>query len=137
MATNTCILCGNLTKEPEFLTTNNGISVCRFSIAVNRRFKNENGDTETDFINIVAWRGLADNCVKYLHKGDKVAVVGSLQTRNYEAKDGTKRYVVEVLADEVEFLTLKQKNDEQPKKQTEEQQTIAGFTPVEDDNLPF
>ena len=137
MSVNKCILLGNLTAEPSSTTTTSGISVCRFSIAVNRRFKNENGDTETDFINIVAWRGLADNCIKYLHKGDKVAVVGSLQTRNYEAKDGTKRYVVEVLADEVEFLTLRQNNNTEKKETTQEQQTIAGFTPIDDENLPF
>ena len=80
---NKCILIGNLTRDPELSTTGSGISVCKFSIAVNRTFKNQNGEYETDFLNIVTWRGLADNCSKYLIKGSKVAVCGQIQTRTY------------------------------------------------------
>ena len=84
--------------------TNGGVSVCTFSIAVQRRFANQQGERPADFFNIVCWRGLADNCGKYLHKGSKVGVHGSIQNRSYEAQDGTKRYVTEIIADEVEFL---------------------------------
>ena len=102
---NKCIFIGNLSKDPELRTTPNGVSVATFSIAVNRRFKDANGEKKTDFINIVCWRQLAEMCGKYLTKGKKVAVVGELQTRSYDAKDGTKRYITEIVADEVEFLT--------------------------------
>ena len=131
---NRVFLIGNLTRDPELRTTQSGASVCSFSIAVNRRFRNQQtGQQETDFINIVAWKQLADLCVNYLAKGRKVAVCGSIQTRTYEAHDGSKRSTFEVVADEVEFLTPKS------------QQTVpsgrpgvpAGFEQVEDDDLPF
>ena len=102
---NKCVLVGNLTRDPEHTTTANGISVCRFTIAVNRNYTSSNGEREADFINIVTWRGLADNCGKYLVKGNKVGVCGAIQTRNYEDKDGNKRYATEVVAEDVEFLT--------------------------------
>ncbi len=82
---NKVIEIGNLTKDPEHSTTTSGISVCKMSIAVNRNFTNANGERETDYFNIVAWRGLADNCARYLSKGKKIAVVGSLQNRSYES----------------------------------------------------
>jgi len=86
---NKVILIGNLTKDPEISTTSNGVSVCRFALAVTRRYTNANGDREADFINIVVWRALADNCHKFLKKGSKAAVVGTLQSRMYDATDGT------------------------------------------------
>ena len=81
---NKVFLIGNLTRDPELSTTNSGISVCRISIAVSRRFANADGSRETDFFNVTAWRGTADNCAKFLKKGNKIAVSGSIQTRNYE-----------------------------------------------------
>lgn len=121
---------GNLTRDVELGETASGISVARFSIAVNRRFQNADGERVTDFFNIVVWRGQAENCAKYLKKGSKVAVVGELQTRNYEAQDGTKRYVTEIVADEVEFLSARQ-----------ESETAKSETPkledINDDQLPF
>jgi len=101
---NKAVLIGNLTKDPELTTTTSGISVCRFTLAISRRFTNAEGERETDFLNIVAWRGLADNCHKFLRKGSKAAVIGSIQTRSYDAQDGTKRFVTEIIADEVEFV---------------------------------
>lgn len=101
---NKCIFVGNLTRDPEMGSTNSGISYCRFSIAVNRTYSNANGEREADFINIVTWRGLADNCGKYLQKGSKVCVCGQLQTRTYEGNDGSKRYATEIVADDVEFI---------------------------------
>ena len=98
---NRATLIGNLTRDPDLRMTNGGVSVCTFSIAVQRRFANQQGERPADFFNIVCWRGLADNCGKYLHKGSKVGVHGSIQNRRYEAQDGTKRYVTEIIADEV------------------------------------
>lgn len=100
---NKCIFIGNLTRDPEHSVTGSGVSVCRFSIAVNRSYTNANGEREADFINIVTWRGLADNCAKYLAKGRKVAVVGEMQTSSYE-KDGVKRYSTDIVASDVEFI---------------------------------
>ena len=131
---NRVILIGNLTKDPEFNTTNSGISVCRFTVAVNRKFKNENGESESDFINIVTWRGLADNCGKYLHKGNKVSVCGSIQTRSYDTPDGTKRYVTEVIADEVEFLTPVKENENKPKTEASaKHEVMQKFEPISED----
>lgn len=102
---NKCILIGNLTKDPELrTTTSTGTSICSFTIAVSRRFVSAQGEREADFIPIVVWRNLAENCAKYLRKGSQVAVCGSIQTRTYDANDGTRRYVTEVVADEVKFL---------------------------------
>lgn len=133
---NKTILVGNLTKDPELTTTNNGIAVCRFTLAVSRRFIGANGERETDFLNIVVWRSQAENCNKYLKKGSKCAVVGSVQTRSYDAQDGTKRYITEIIADEVEFLSTKNKSEETgsvPAK-TEE---VTELKPIDDDSLPF
>ena len=103
---NRIFLIGNLTRDPELSETQSGIAVCRFSIAVNRRRTTE-GEQQTDFFNVTAWRGLAENVAKFCQKGNKVAVVGNLQIRQYEDRDGQKRTSVDVNADEVEFLTPK------------------------------
>lgn len=124
---------GNLARDVELGETPNGVSVAKFAIAVNRRFSNADGERVTDFFNIVVWRGQAENCAKYLKKGSKVAIVGELQTRTYEDKDGIKRYVTEVQADEVEFLSTKQ---EQETPQAEDKPK-GKLTPVDDEDLPF
>ena len=131
---NKVILIGNLTKDPELMTTNSGINLCRFTLAVQRKFANEDGEREADFINIVTWRGQAENCNKYLKKGNKVAVVGSMQTRSYDAQDGSKRYATDVVAEEVEFLITKH---EQVDNEIEKEVKAKGFEAIEDDNLPF
>ena len=95
---NKVILVGNLTRDPELTETPSGVAVCRFAIAVSRDYANSEGTHETDFFNITVWRGRAENCGKYLKKGNKVAVVGSLQNRSYEDKDGIKRTVTDVIA---------------------------------------
>lgn len=99
---------GNLTKDPELRTTQSGKAVASFTIAVNRRFKDKGGDPVTDFFPVVTWDKLAESCARYLAKGKKVAVSGELQTRSYEDKNGVKRYVTEIVADEVEFLSPKE-----------------------------
>ena len=102
---NKVILVGNLTRDPELSETPSGVAVCRFSVAVSRDYSNSDGTRDTDFFNVTVWRGRAEICGKYLKKGNKVAIVGSLQTRSYEDKDGIKRNVTDVVANEVEFLT--------------------------------
>lgn len=98
---NKAFIVGRLTRPPEARTTPNGVSVTTFTVAVTRRMNRE----EADFLNVVTWRGLADNCAKYLVQGQQVAVVGEIRTRSYEAKDGSRRYVTEIQADDVEFLS--------------------------------
>ena len=131
---NKVILIGNLTKDPELTTTNNGISVCKFALAVSRRFVGASGERETDFLNIVVWRGQAENCHKYLKKGSKCAVVGTIQSRSYDAQDGTKRYITEIVAEEVEFLSSKNSGDTSTAIKNEE---VAELKPIDDDSLPF
>ena len=138
---NKVILIGNLTKDPELTTTTSGISVCRFTIAVSRRFTNSEGERETDFINIVVWRNLADNCHKFLRKGSKAAVVGNIQTRSYDAQDGSKRYVTEVVAEEVEFVGARANNEDGDVGSDIGDEGNQGgttkLTPIQDDTLPF
>ena len=101
---NKVILIGRLTKDPELRTIASGNATTSLTIAVNRNFTNQNGEREADFINCVAWRKQAENVAKYCTKGSQVAVEGRIQTRSYDAQDGTKRYVTEVVADNVTFL---------------------------------
>ena len=129
---NKVFLVGNLTRDHELATTNSGVSVCRFSIAVQRRFSNAEGEREADFFNIITWRGQADICAKYLKKGSKCGIIGSLQNRSYEAQDGTKRYVTEITADEVEFLSSRAGGEEVTKKEE-----VTKLEPIDDDSLPF
>ena len=112
--------------------TSSGIAFCRFSIAVNRTFANADGNREADFFNITVWRNQAENCSKFLKKGSKVAVVGSLQNHSYEDKDGIKRTLTDIVASEIEFLSTGNRSDEvEPVKK-------PGPIVEEDDNdLPF
>ncbi|MDD2585076.1 MAG: single-stranded DNA-binding protein [Syntrophomonadaceae bacterium] len=97
---NRVILIGRLTRDPELRYTPNGTAVAKFTLAINRKFNRD----ETDFIDIVTWRGLAENCANYLGKGRLAAVEGRLQIRNYETQEGQKRRATEVIADDVRFL---------------------------------
>ena len=100
---------GNLTRDPELTETATGVRVCHFAIAVNRAYTNGDGERETDFYNVTAFRGLAETIVKYCHKGDKVAVFGDIQLRNYEGNDGVKRLTVDVLVQDIEFLNQRER----------------------------
>ena len=100
-------LIGNLCSDPDFRVTTSGKSVCAFRLAVNRRKKSE-GQPETDYFRVTAWSGLADNCQKYLKKGKKVLVSGPVSVTTYQNRDGQFRAVMEVIADEVEFLSPKE-----------------------------
>ncbi len=128
---NKCVFIGNLTRDPEFSTTPSGVSVCRFSIAVSRMRRVE-GQPDADFFNIVAWRALAENCNKYLKKGNKVCVCGAMMSRTYTNEDERVIKVWEVTAEEVEFLATA-KNDNEQRKETETSQ----LNEVANDDFPF
>lgn len=131
---NKVILIGNLTKDPELSETSSGVSYCKFSIAVNRPFANSDGERETDFFNITTWRGQAETCAKYLTKGKKVCVVGSLQNREYTDKNGVKRTATDVIASEIEFLSPRQEDGGKPSQKAEERPQLEEYN---DDDLPF
>lgn len=140
---NKITLIGNLTNDPELRATTNGVQVCTFTIAVNRRFANSDGEKQTDFFRINAWRQLGDVCAKHLAKGRKVAVVGELQARLYDAKNGDKRMSLDVAADEVEFLSPAEKTETKPQKKSKENSDGYDQTPADEwtninpGDLPF
>lgn len=132
------ILIGRVCNDPEARTTQSGIAQSTFRIAVQRRFKNAQGEYEADFLTVVAWRKTADFCNKYFTKGAKVCVEGSIQVRSYDAQDGSKRYVTEIIADSVEALGGAKEGESRP---ADAPNTVKGesdgFEEVEDDELPF
>ena len=154
---NKAILIGNLASDVESRTTSSGIPTCTFRVATQRRVANKDGVREADFHTIICWRGLAENCARYLIKGNKVAVEGQIQNRSYDAQDGSKRYVTEIVADNVEFLTAKgdagneagrsvrQESDRRSGQGSEQTMDDAAayraaggrFEEVDDDDLPF
>lgn len=119
---------GRLTKTPDIRQTNTGKNVCSFTLAVNRRYKDAQGNTTADFFPVQAWEKLAELCVRYLDKGSKVFVSGELRNRSYEAKDGSKRTVTEIIANEIEFLSPKAEPATPP---------VEEWQQVEDSDLPF
>ncbi len=148
---NKLTIIGNLTRDPELRsvnTANGEVSVCDFTVAVNRRQRgqnqNANGQNDADFFRVTAWRALGENCAKYLAKGRKVAVVGPVSVRSYTANDGSTRFSLEVQADDVEFLTSRAEADSMgnrpayaPAQQPAPTAQNSGFAPVESDDLPF
>lgn len=134
---NKVYLIGNLTRDPELSNTTSGVAVCRLSIAVGRRFANADGSRDTDFFNVTAWRATAENCARYLKKGSKIAVVGSIQTRNYERNDGTKGFAIDIVADEVEFLSTKNDGSSESGVTANSSAPVSDLQPVDDDSLPF
>lgn len=130
---NKITLIGNLGADPELRSTNNGINVCTFRIGVSRSYKDASGEKPTDWIQIVAWRQLGELCSKYLSKGNKVAIDGSLQTRQYEDKQGNKRTAFEVVADNVEFLTPKDKSTNK----SDFDETMQEDDSFDESSLPF
>lgn len=108
---NKILLTGRLTRDPELRSTTSGLEVASFSIAVNRNFKNKEGNVEADFFNVSVFGKQAENVSKYCFKGSQVGVEGRLQSRSYDAQDGTKRYVTDIVADRVEFLSPKKDNN--------------------------
>ena len=142
---NKAILIGNLANDPETRTTQSGIAQCTVRLAVQRRFANQQGVREADFLTIVCWRQTAELCARYLSKGRKVAVEGSIQVRSYDAQDGSKRYVTEIIADSVEFLGSRDEGQRSgdyaapaaPAPAPHAPAGGSGFTEVDDDELPF
>ncbi len=135
---NKVFLIGNLTRDPELTETSNNTKICRFSIAVSRNYSNADGERQTDFFNCIAWRGLAETVSRYTHKGDKVAVSGSIELRNYEDGDGVKRTGVDIVVQDIEFLTQKQKdNTDKPSSNSNKsvRQQLLLFD--DDSDIPF
>ena len=148
---NSVQLVGNLARDPEYGTTQGGIAYCRFTVACQRRFTNQQGVREADFINCVAWRQTADFVNRYFAKGNRIGLIGSIQVRSYDAQDGSKRWATEVIAENVEFVAPRQESESggnsyspappAPPQQRNEQQRMdlasQGFEEVDDDDLPF
>lgn len=133
---NKVFLIGRLTQDPQSATLDSGKTFCRFTIAVNRPYAKD--DNKADFINIVTWDILAQNCVKYLAKGNQVAVCGSIQTGSYE-KDGIKRQTFDIRADQVEFLTRPNTDGSAPSSEPSKDASIDTLKEVDvaPDELPF
>ncbi len=136
---NKIMLIGNLTRDPELRSTSSGVTVCSFTIAVNRRFAQQGGERQTDFFRINAWRQLGETCARYLAKGRKVAVIGELQARTYQGNDGATRMSLDVSADEVEFLSPRQQEESgaPAQRQNAAPPDLAGFTDIQSDDIPF
>jgi single-strand DNA-binding protein len=115
---------------------NNGTAVCNFTLAVSRRFANQQGEREADFIPVVVWRTQAENCAKYLRKGSQVAVAGSIHTRQYDGTDGVRRYVTEVVADEIKFLNRTAGRNDQGMDSVPMDSTSHSMQEI-DEELPF
>lgn len=140
---NKVILIGNLAADPESRTTQSGVQQCTLRLAVQRRFANQQGQREADFFNVICWRQTAEFAARYLSKGRKIAVEGSVQNRSYTAQDGSKRYVTEINAEYIESLdrapdTAPQPAAQAPKAEPPKQMRADEFIELpDDDELPF
>ena len=142
---NKLTIIGNLTRDPELRTTQSGVSVCTFTVAVNRRKTQNQQQPEADFFRVSAWRELGENCGKWLIKGKKVAVVGPVSVSTYQGKDGKTYANLEVTAQDVEFLSPAGQTESVPQAAPQQAQQTqmpiagapGGFTAVETDELPF
>ncbi|HDV6097133.1 TPA: single-stranded DNA-binding protein [Staphylococcus pseudintermedius] len=143
---NRVVLVGRLTKDPEFRTTQSGVEVATFTLAVNRNYKNKNGEQQADFINCIVFRKQAENVNNYLNKGNLAGVDGRLQSRSYENQEGRRVFVTEVVCDSVQFL--EPKNNTQSNNQPQQQRSQApvqdnpfaianGPIDIDDDDMPF
>ena len=108
---NKVFLIGNLSRDPELTNTPSRVSVCKFSIAVQRGYTSQDGERQVDFFNCTAWRGLGESIAKYAKKGKKVAVGGSIQLRNYEDNQGAKRTAVDIIVQDCEFLSPRENGE--------------------------
>lgn len=140
---NSVVLIGRLTRDPDLRYLTTGMAVSRFSLAVDKDLSKEKkqefeskGQPTADFINIVVWGKQAENCANYLVKGRLVAIQGRIQTGSYTAEDGSKRYTTDVVAERVQFLEW---GDKQSNRQSNQQSDIGidGFSPTDDDDIPF
>ena len=135
---NKVILIGNMTADPELKKTPSGVSVASFSIAVNRRFTKQDGQQQTDFINIVAWRQTAEFVARYFNKGKPILICGQLQTRSWTDQNGQKRYTTEVVADEAAFVENKGTSTDAGEPAPSYRGNDAGYEDLSsDEELPF
>lgn len=139
---NRVVLVGRLIKDPDLRFTPSGVAVATFTLAVNRPFMNQNGKRDADFIQVVVWRKAAEAVANYLRKGSLAGVDGRIQTRSYEAQDGRRVYVTEVVAESVQFLESKNKSQgqshqQQPTAQNEDPFINDGTVGISDEDLPF
>lgn len=135
---NKVFLIGNLTRDPELTETSGGTKVCRFSIAVSRNYTGADGERQTDFFNCVAWRGLAETVSRYTHKGDKVAVSGSIELKNYEDSKGVKRTAVDINVGDIEFLGQKQRDNTDSPSDSDRKSAKRQLQEFDDDSdIPF
>lgn len=138
---NKVVLIGRLTKDPELRYTSNNIPVATFTLAVNRNHTNSNGEKEADFINVIAWKNIAESIHKYVGKGRQIAVNGRIQTRTFEDDNGNKRYITEVVSEGIEFLDSKKENKEEKNISNENKNNLfADFgstIEITDKDLPF
>lgn len=141
---NNVVLVGRITKDPEIRYTSSNIASCSFTLAVDRGFTSQSGERQSDFINCVAWRQSADFMSQYIKKGYMMGITGRIQTRSYQAQDGTTRYVTEVVCDSVQNLqprdaSVAQPSQPQPAQPARSQKQPAEFdvTDVSEDDLPF
>ncbi|MBE5776200.1 MAG: single-stranded DNA-binding protein [Clostridiales bacterium] len=140
---NKLFIIGNLTRDPELRTTSTGLTVCSFTVAVNRRRSSQDGQPEADFFRVTAWRQLGETCAKYLSKGRKVSVVGSVSVSTYTGNDGQTRASLEVTADDIEFLTPRTEAGESvpqysaPAAAPRASAPQGGYVQVDEEELPF
>lgn len=133
-------LIGRITADPELRYTQSEKAYTRFTIAVNRGFKNESGESDADFISCVAWEKRAEIICKYVHKGNRIGIVGRIQTGSYEKEDGTRGYLTDVIVGELEFLENKNKDERPAPEYPEADDPFSDFgdsVTVTDDDLPF
>ena len=135
---NKVFLIGNLTRDPELTETSSGVPVCHFSIAVNRSYSSQDSERQTDFFNCTAWRATAETIARYTKKGNKVAVSGSVQLRNYEDNQGVKRQAVDIIVQDIEFLTPKAGEDDMdmPRAATPKKKPVLQAMD-DDSDIPF
>ena len=140
---NKLTIIGNLTRDPELRTTSTGLNVCSFTVAVNRRRSGNSNQPEADFFRVSAWRQLGENCQRYLAKGRKVSVIGSVSVSTYTGNDGQTRATLEVTADDIEFLTPRSEAGESVPQQyaapaaNRSAAPQGGFVQVDEEELPF
>ena len=141
---NSVVLVGRLTKDPELRYTQSNQAVATFSLAVNRRFKNQNGEREADFINCVIWRQQAENQANWCKKGNLIGITGSIRTRNFENQQGQRVYVTEVVADSFQLLEFNKQNNQGQSQSYNQQPDFGRNEPMQsnpmdisDDDLPF
>lgn len=130
---NKCVIIGRSVRDSEVRSTSTGKQVATFTLAVDRDFKNAQGEREADFLPCVVWGKLADVCEKYVIKGKQIAIAGRIQTRNYEDKNGQRRYITEVIVSDLQLLGSRQDGQAQEPQEP----VFEGMDTVDDSELPF